>query len=83
MKRILKFYSETCGPCRVMSKRLEGLKNVKIQEIDINDEDNETLLDEWKIRTIPTVIVLAENGDFIAEFKGIVSIDRIQEALDK
>lgn len=66
-----------------MSKRLKELKNVSIQDIDIDEEDNESLLDEWKIRTIPTIIVLAEDNSFIAEFKDIVSIEKIQEALNK
>lgn len=83
MKKILKFYSKTCGPCKVMSKNLEGLEGVEIQDVDIADEDNESLLDEWKIRTVPTIIVLGENNEFIAELKGIVSIDKIKEVINE
>lgn len=83
MKRILKFYSKTCGPCKAMSKNLEGLEGVKIQDVDIADEDNESLLDEWKIRTVPTLIVLGESNEFIAEFKGVVPIDKIQQAINE
>lgn len=83
MKRILKFYSKTCGPCKVMSKNLEGLEGVKIQEVDITDEDNESLVDEWKIRTIPTIIILGEKNEFIAEFKGIIPIDKIQQVINE
>lgn len=79
MKRILKFYSETCGPCKVMSKKLAELKNVEIQDVDINDEDNESLLDEWKIRTVPTIVVLDEHNNLLGEFKGITPIEKIQE----
>lgn len=83
MKRVLKFYSKTCGPCKAMSKNLEGLEGVKIQDVDIADEDNESLLDEWKIRTVPTLIVLGENNEFIAEFRGVVPIEKIQEVINK
>ena len=82
MKRILKFYSETCGPCKVMSKRLADLKDVEIQDVDIADEDNESLLDEWKIRTVPTIVVLAEDNTLLAEFKGITPIEKIQAVID-
>ena len=58
MKKILKFYSKTCGPCKVMSKRLEELKNVEIQEIDILDEDSEELVNKYKVTSIPTIIIL-------------------------
>lgn len=82
MKKVLKFFSPTCGPCKVMSRNLSTLKDVKIQDVDVTDEDNESLLDEWKIRAVPTVIVLGENNELLGEFKGITPIDKIQEALD-
>ena len=82
MKRILKFYSDTCTPCKVMSKRIAELKNVEIQDVDIADEDNESLLDEWKIRTVPTIVVLAEDNTLLAEFKGITPIEKIQAVID-
>ena len=82
MKKILKFYSPTCGPCKVMSRNLSALKGVEIQDVDTSDEDNESLMDEWKIRTVPTVIVLGENNELLGEFKGITPIEKIQEVLD-
>lgn len=82
MKRILKFYSETCAPCKVMGKRLAELKNVEIQEVNINDEDNESLLDEWKIRAVPTIIVLEEDNTLLQKFSGITPIEKIQGVID-
>lgn len=82
MKKILKFYSPTCGPCKVMSRNLNTLKGVEIQDIDITDDDNESLMDEWKIRTVPTVIVLGKNNELLGEFKGVTPIEKIQEVLD-
>lgn len=82
MKRVLKFYSPTCGPCKVMSKRLEELAKetgIEIQDVDTTDEDNESLLDEWKIRTVPTVVVLDEHNNLLGEFKGITPIEKIKE----
>ena len=82
MKKILKFYSEWCGPCKAMGKALETLKNVTIQEVDIEDEDNTSLIEEWKIRTIPTIVILDEDNTCLAEFKGAVPLSKIQEVLD-
>lgn len=62
MKKVLKFFSPTCGPCKVMSKNLEGLDGVEVQEVDITDDANEELLDKYNIRTVPTVVVLDENN---------------------
>ena len=85
MKRILKFYSPACGPCKVMGKNLEEVTKVtgiEVQEVDITDEDNQSLLDEWKPRTVPTVIAI-DSKDTVHEFKGIVPAQRIIDALNE
>lgn len=82
MKKILKFYSEACGPCKVMSKKLIDLKNVEIKDIDIADEANEDLLNEHKIKTVPTIVVLAEDGNSLARFVGITPVENIQAVID-
>lgn len=87
MKRILKFFSPTCGPCKVMSKNLEEVTKVtgvKVIEVDVTDEEdegNKSLIDEWKPRTIPTVIVI-DSKDEVHEFKGIVSAQKIIDILN-
>lgn len=81
MKKILKFFSPTCGPCKVMSKALSALEGVEVQDVDITDEDNQSLLDEWKPRTVPTIVVLNEENQLVKEFKGVVPIDKIKEVL--
>ena len=82
MKKILKFYSGTCGPCKVMSRNLKGLKDVEIQDVDIADEANESLLDEWKVKTIPTIVVLGESDELLGKFVGITPIEKIQEVIN-
>lgn len=85
MKRILKFYSPTCGPCKVMSKTLEEVSRatgVEVQNIDINDEGNENLIEEWKPRTIPTVFTI-DSKEVVHEFKGIVNAQKIIDSLNE
>lgn len=81
MKKILKFYSDTCSPCKFMGEQLKKLNNVEIQEVNIMDEENESLIDEYKVRTVPTIVVLNEDGNTIGEFKGVTSIEKIEEVL--
>ena len=82
MKKILKFYSKTCGPCKVMSKKLEELKNVEIKEIDIADEASDIFLNEYKVKSIPTIVVIAEDNSSLAKFVGITSVEDIQSVID-
>lgn len=82
--KIIKFYSPTCGPCKVMGKNLEEvtkITGIQVQEVDITDEDNQPLLDEWKPKTIPTVIVI-DSKDNVYEFKGIVPAQKIIDVLN-
>lgn len=81
MKKILKFYSKTCGPCMIMGNKLAQLKDVEINNIDVFDGTNTDLISKWNIRSVPTIIVLSEDNK-ATEFRGIVPIEQIQEALN-
>ena len=80
MKRILKFYSTTCGPCKVMSKNMEGIEG--IEEYDIYDDKNLDIVSKYKIRSVPTIIITDEDGELIKKFNGIVPIEDIKSALE-
>lgn len=81
MKKIIKFFSPTCGPCKVMGKVLSELEGVEITDVDITDDSNQSLLDKWKPRTVPTIVILDEDTQLIQEFRGIVPIEKIKEFL--
>lgn len=81
MKTILKFYSPSCGPCKVVSKNLEQLGDIEIQNIDVNDPENEELDATYNVRTVP-IVVLGEDGNIQAELKGIISADTLKEIMN-
>ena len=84
-KKILKFYSPTCGPCKVMSNNLKEVTDatgIEVQEIDITDEAIQSILDEYKVRMVPTVVIVNSEGK-TQEFKGVVSAQKIIEALNE
>lgn len=82
MKKVLKFYSDTCGPCKAMGAQVDKLKNVEINNVDINDENNDSLIDKYDIKSIPTVIVLSEDGTVEKSFRGIIPSSEIQEVIN-
>jgi len=64
---VLKFYADWCGPCRVLSQRLEG---EKLTEINV-DKDHETAV-KYRVRTIP-VLVFLKDGVEVHRTVGLIT----------
>lgn len=62
--KIIKFYSETCGPCKVLDKNLKEAK-IDYISINVNDDENSQLLEEYSIKNIPTLIIVDDSGKVI------------------
>lgn len=58
--KVIDFYAEWCGPCKVLSPIIEKLKenNPDIEIEKINVDDNKELAQQFSVRTIPTVIFM-------------------------
>lgn len=71
--RVLKFYADWCGPCKMLTKVLEDYKgDVQIQEINI-DEHQEVAI-RYGIRGVPTMVLLNDNDGEVARKVGMVNL---------
>ena len=81
ISKILKFSASWCSPCRVLKQNLEGFTRVPVEEIDV--EANTDEVTKYSIRNIPVLVYLDENGNEIDRTVGLVTVQKINEIIDK
>ena len=77
---ILKFFGSWCNPCKTLNK---SFKDAGIEYTSIDVDDNEELVDKYNVTSVPTVIVLDENGEEIGRFVGARSKDQLINELQQ
>ena len=83
-KKVIKFYADWCGPCKVYGPTFERVKQelqegIEFVEVNVeNDPDN--LAGEFKVRGIPLTVVL-EDGQKIKEKSGRLSESELKELI--
>ena len=87
IKKVLKMSATWCMPCKVYSKTFNEVKNeekykdIIFEEIDV--EENEELADKYKVRAVPTTIILDENENILSTFSGNVSKNDLENKLNE
>lgn len=74
--KIIKFYSDTCGPCKVLDSNLKKA-GIEYESINANDDENDILVEKYKIRAVPT-LVKEENGIEIARHTGVMTEEQLK-----
>jgi thioredoxin 1 len=71
---VIDFKAAWCGPCKSINPFIEYLKehykNVDFYEIDIEDEETETITSNFEIKKIPT-FVYYKNGQLCSSLIGV------------
>ena len=72
--KILKFYSETCSPCRMMTPILNKVAmDLDIEVDEIDTEEDLVLVNEYQITSVP-VFILLEDGKQIGRIDGALPL---------
>ena len=80
---LLDFYADWCGPCRMVSPIIDEIAKERqdVLVAKINVENNADLADEYKVYSIPTLLVL-KDGKVVKRASGARPKASILELLD-
>ena len=75
--KLLKFSASWCGPCKMLSKTMEGLDlGMPVEHLDI--DEYQILARTYGIQAVPTVILLDATGEEYKRFSGAKSKGEIE-----
>ncbi len=84
MLKLLDFYADWCGPCKIMNPVLEEMEKnfqgrIEFQRVDVEAE--EQLAGQYDIRSIPT-FVLVKDGKELDRKMGAMPKEMLKDWLD-
>lgn len=69
LKKVIKFSATWCAPCKALAPKfhnvseLEEFKDIEFKEVDIEEDDEaDELVEKYKIRNVPTIVLADEWG---------------------
>lgn len=78
VKKIVKCSATWCGPCRVLApifhkvSEMKDFEGIDFYDLDIDDEENSEIVENYKIRNVPTILALDENNEIVRKIVGAV-----------
>ena len=74
--KVLKFYADWCQPCKQLSTIVEST-GIEVTNINIEEELDAAV--EYKIRSVPTCVVLDNSGAEVRRKTGMMTADEFKQ----
>lgn len=80
--KLLKFSASWCNPCKMLSESMGqvNLNGYELQEIDIDHDQD--LVASFGVRSVPTMIIIDDDGTEVKRNTGVMSPGEIKQWLD-
>lgn len=75
--KLLKVYSKTCGPCKVLERNLKQ-SGIEYINIDVDSEEGEKISNKYEVTMVPTLLLLDDNDNLIKKNTGILNVEGIK-----
>ena len=80
--KVLKIYSKTCGPCKVLENNLQ-LAGIEHESVDINSEAGGEAVDKYDVRSIPTLLLLNDNDELVKKQVGLLNVEELKKFVNE
>lgn len=82
LNRILKFYSPSCMPCKLLTNVLKE-EQIEHESVDITDDTNRQLVLQYNIRTVPVLIKVDGIGNEKERLVGFPGTAKVKAFCDE
>ena len=76
--KVYKFYSDSCGPCKVLEKNLQ-LAGIEHESVDVQSIKGYDVVAKYKVRTVPTLILVDNEGNVVKRHNGLLGVQELKE----
>lgn len=76
--KVLKIYSRTCGPCKILESNLQ-LAGIPHESIDVQSIEGENIVDKYEVRAVPTLILIDDEGNVMKRHTGLLGVQELKE----
>lgn len=82
--RIVDFYADWCGPCRMMDPIIKSMMQEypHVEVFKVNVDQNADLVKEYNVSSIPTLVFVKDEKE-VGRLNGFASKDAIRTVLNK
>ncbi len=80
MNKLLVFSASWCGPCKAFKPTLQKLDQDRLEYIDIDEMPE--IREDYEVQSVPTVILVDEDGEEIQRLVGGQPLSILQKLLD-